>query len=169
MNIQRTNAPKSQGVFIDERLLWAHHKEHLATTWPELVCLANQHPKSTIKKKKPTNLCARGKFQKNVSPMFNNYTILLFFTVQNFHYYAPTAWSAFRSLFTWSRRTTCAKDHRLFYLHYPQINEVRKSDDIVRKSQQQLGVWSELVCMSNKIYRCLFIINQSNLYLIAVT
>ena len=24
------------------------------------------------------------------------------------------AWSAFRVLFTWSRRTTCAKDHRLF-------------------------------------------------------
>ena len=27
---------------------------------------------------------------------------------------------------TWSRRTTCAKDHRLFYLNYPQINEVMK-------------------------------------------
>ena len=27
-----------------------------------------------------------------------------------------------------------------FYLYYPQINEVRKSDDIARKSQQQLGV-----------------------------
>ena len=27
---------------------------------------------------------------------------------------AWSAWSAFRVLFTWSRRTTCAKDHRLF-------------------------------------------------------
>ena len=30
-------------------------------------------------------------------------------------------WSAFRALFTWSRRTTRAKDHRLFNLDYPQI------------------------------------------------
>ena len=28
------------------------------------------------------------------------------------------------------RRTTCAKDHRLFYLNYPQIKEVGKSDHV---------------------------------------
>ena len=39
--------------------------------------------------------------------------------------------SAFLALFTWSRRTTCAKDHRLFLnLNYPQINEVGKSDHV---------------------------------------
>ena len=41
------------------------------------------------------------------------------------------AWSAFRALFTWSPRTTCAKDHGLFYLNYPQINEVGNSDHMI--------------------------------------
>ena len=35
------------------------------------------------------------------------------------------AWSAFPALFTWTRQTMSAKDHGLFYLNYPQINEVR--------------------------------------------
>ena len=35
------------------------------------------------------------------------------------------AWCTFRVLFTWSWRTTRAKDHRLSYLNYPQIKEVR--------------------------------------------
>ena len=39
-----------------------------------------------------------------------------------------TVWSAFLALFTLSRHTTCAKDHGLLYLNYPQINEVGKSD-----------------------------------------
>ena len=30
MSIQRTNSSKSLGVYIDERLPWAHHIEHLA-------------------------------------------------------------------------------------------------------------------------------------------
>ena len=45
----------------------------------------------------------------------------------------PFTWSlcviAFHSLFTRSRCTTSAKDHGLFYLNYPQINGVVKTDD----------------------------------------
>ena len=40
---------------------------------------------------------------------------------------ALTAWSAFWVLFTWSQP---AKDHGLFYLNYPQINEVKKSKNM---------------------------------------
>ena len=36
------------------------------------------------------------------------------------------------ALFTWSRRTTCANNHGLFNLNYPQINEVGKSDHMVQ-------------------------------------
>ena len=36
----------------------------------------------------------------------------------------PAAWSVFRALFSLSWRSTCAKDHGLFYLNYPQISEV---------------------------------------------
>ena len=39
-------------------------------------------------------------------------------------------WSAFHALFTWSRRTTRTKDHRLSYPNYPQISEIAKSDHI---------------------------------------
>ena len=38
-----------------------------ASTWSELACPANQHPKSTIKKK-PTNLCAPYEFIKQMCP-----------------------------------------------------------------------------------------------------
>ena len=58
--------------------------------------------------------------------MFDNHTISFFFTIEST--ILSHAWSAFRLLFTWSRRTTRAKDHRLFYFNYPQINEVGKSD-----------------------------------------
>ena len=44
----------------------------------QFLCSANQHPQSTIKKNEPTNLCAPRDFSKNVSVMFDNHTILLF-------------------------------------------------------------------------------------------
>ena len=52
-----------------------------------------------------------------------------------------------RALFTWSRRTTCAKDPTLFYLNYPQINEVGTSDHVVEllfalNLNQLIFVWS---------------------------
>ena len=37
---------------------------------------ANQHPKSTVKKKYPTNLCAPVEFLKNVSAMFANHNLV---------------------------------------------------------------------------------------------
>ena len=47
-------------------------------TWSEFACPANQHTKTTIKKIKPTNLCAPRALLKNVSAIFGNHTILLF-------------------------------------------------------------------------------------------
>ena len=81
------------------------------STWSELVCSANQHPKSTIKKKSPQTFAHIGNFSKQcVCPSYN----LAILTIQISHVLA--AWSAFRALFTWSWRTTCANDHRLFIL-----------------------------------------------------
>ena len=37
---------------------------------------ANQHPKSTVKKKYPTNICAPVEFLKNVSAMFANHNLV---------------------------------------------------------------------------------------------
>ena len=73
----------------------------------------------------------------NVSAMFDNHSILLFWMTIEYtnilHILAP--WSAFRALFTWSRRTMyyVRKGSWAFYLNYPQINEVGKSDHIVAR------------------------------------
>ena len=76
-------------------------------------------------------LCTPREFPKNVSAMFDNHTILLLW-LKNEE----------KALFTWSRRTTCAKDHGLFYLNYPEINEVGKSDHVVVTSCTIFGsVW----------------------------
>ena len=58
--------------------------------WPEFVRSANQNPKSTIKKKKPTNRCTPRKFLKNVSAMFDNHKLLLFWlwNKQTFHMFS---------------------------------------------------------------------------------
>ena len=58
-------------------------------------------------------------FSKNVSAKFDNHTNLS---------HVLAAWSAFLAQFTWSRCTMCTKDHGLFYLNYPEINEDQKSD-----------------------------------------
>ena len=105
----------------------------MLTTWSQFVCPANQHPKSTAKKKKPTNLCVPREFLNNnnnnkISGMFDNCTILLCW-LENICSHVLAAWSQFRALITWSRRTTRAKDHRLF--NYPQFSEVGKSDHII--------------------------------------
>ena len=42
------------------------------------VCSANQHPKSTVKKKGPQTFAHLMNFSKNVSSMFDNHTVLLF-------------------------------------------------------------------------------------------
>ena len=46
--------------------------------WSELSCPANQHPKSTIKKKSPRTFAHLVNSSQNVSFMFDNHTILLF-------------------------------------------------------------------------------------------
>ena len=46
--------------------------------WSELSCPANQHPKSTIKKKSPQTFAHLVNSSQNVSFMFDNHTILLF-------------------------------------------------------------------------------------------
>ena len=94
---------------------------HVIGVWLASQSASEKHNQE----KKPTNLCALGEFLKKMSAMFDDHTISLFSRVL-------AAWSAFRALFTWSWLTTRAKDHRLFYLDYPQISEVGKSDHVVR-------------------------------------
>ena len=50
----------------------------LTTTWWEFACPANQHPKSTIKKKAHIPLRTSWISQTNVSAMFDDHKILLF-------------------------------------------------------------------------------------------
>ena len=71
----------------------------------------------------PTNLCAPPEFLKKIC--------LLCLIIMQFCYLASfwliAAWSAFLALFTWSERTTCAKDHGLFILitHKATRSEIR--------------------------------------------
>ena len=55
--------------------------------------------------------------------------------------------TAFRALFiqTWPLHCTCAKDNRLFYLNYPPVNEVGKSDQMVMKEQFVSGQQMETI------------------------
>ena len=87
--------------------------------------------KHNQEKKCPQTFAHLVNFSNNVSAMFDNHTILLFWLEWTNLSHVLAAWSAFRALFTWSRRTTCAKDHRLFSLNYPQINKVSTTDHIV--------------------------------------
>ena len=92
-------------------------------TWSGFVCPANQHPKSTIKKKSPHTFAHLVNLSQIVSFMLDNHKILLFWlwNKQTFRMFS------LRALFTWSRRTMSAKDRGLFYLNYPEINKVGKS------------------------------------------
>ena len=63
--------------------------------------------------------------QLSIDPVLRQYES---FGEFSFLSHVLAAWSAFCALFSWSRRTTCAKDHGLFYLYYPQIKDVWKSD-----------------------------------------
>ena len=84
--------------------------------WPKFAWWANQHPKSTVKKKKPTNLCApRELLKKMCLPCLIIVQSCYFGYTMN----KPFACSAFRALFTWSWRITRAKDHRLFLSWLP--------------------------------------------------
>ena len=75
------------------------------------------------REKSPQTFAHLVDFSTNVSAMFDNHTILLFWlwNKQTFCMFSlAAAWSAFLALFILSWRTTRAKDHRLFYLNYPQ-------------------------------------------------
>ena len=77
-------------------------------------------------RKKPINLCAPREFLKKVCHVWWSYNLVIL--IQTFRMFSLRE-SAFRALFTW--RTARAKDHRLFYRSYPQINEVGKSCHVV--------------------------------------
>ena len=90
------------------------------------VCLLSQSASEKLsQEKKPTN--------HHVISSKKMSAIWLFWlqNKQTFRMFSLRNLSAFLVLFTWTRRTTCAKDHGLFYLNYPQINKVGKSDHVV--------------------------------------
>ena len=76
------------------------------------VCLPSQSVSEKHNQEKQAHKPLRTSWFLKMSAMFDNQTILLFWN-------KPFARSAFRALFTWSRRTTCAKDHRLFLILLP--------------------------------------------------
>ena len=99
------------------------------TTWSEFVWPANQHPKSTTKKQKPTNLCAPPEFLRMCRPCL--------ITIQSCYFEnsikKPSTCSrclicVLRSVHVISTRIV-RKGSWAFYLNYPQINEVSKAAD----------------------------------------
>ena len=88
--------------------------------------------------KKTTNLCAPLEFLKNVSAMFDNHTISLLFlqmSKQTFRMFTLCDHLLFGFCSLHLDVLRCAKNHGLFYLNYPQINEVRKYDHMARFTQ----------------------------------
>ena len=87
----------------------------------ESACPANQ-----LKEKAHKPLRTSWISQKSVCHVWWSYNLVIL--IQTFRMFSLRE-SAFRALFTW--RTARAKDHRLFYRSYPQINEVGKSCHVV--------------------------------------
>ena len=100
------------------------------STWSQFAYSANQHPKSIVKKKKSQKpLRISWISNREFSPeMYLPCLIIIQSYYFDYRIKTVRTLAAFRTLFTWSRRTTRAKD----YLSYPQINEVGKSDHVGR-------------------------------------
>ena len=85
--------------------------------------------KAQSRKNKPTCLCAPREFRKRMYPPC---IIIIKSCYSDYRIYKPfIAWSALRALFTWSRRTTCAKAHRLFFLNFSKLPGNQKFNNFV--------------------------------------
>ena len=83
------------------------------TMWSEFNWPANQHPKSTIMKKRPTFLCVPRALLKKCLPCL----IIIHYFDYIINKHVLPAWYELLALFTWYRRSTRAKDKaRLFIL-----------------------------------------------------
>ena len=78
----------------------------------------------------PSQSASEKKAHKPLHTSWFSEKCLVFDNHKNLVILTLAAWSAFRALFTRSRRTTFAKDHGLFYHSYPQIDGVIKSDHV---------------------------------------
>ena len=76
--VTKLQATRAFLLFLLFLLLYLLNNHINSTMWPEFACSANQHSKSTIKKKSPQTFAHLANFSKNVSAMFDNHTILLF-------------------------------------------------------------------------------------------
>ena len=99
----------------------------------EFVCPANQRPKSTIKKNKPTNLGAPRECLNNVSAML----IIIKSCYFGYRITKPIAYSRYLICVSCSVHfifyLNVLRAQRIIgflYLNYPQSNEVGKSDHI---------------------------------------
>ena len=88
----------------------------VASQLHEVCRSANQHPESTIKKKSPQAFAHLVNFSKNVCNVWEPYNLVILAIEWKKLLNVLAARCAFRALFTWSRLTTCAKDHGLFIL-----------------------------------------------------
>ena len=95
-------------------------------------CPANQHPKSTIKKKDPHAFAHLVNFSP---PQICPPCLII---IQSCYCDYRT-----NKPFTWSRCTTRPKDHRLF-LNYPQINEVGKSDQMAANKNNSSNMFGHI-------------------------
>ena len=89
--------------------------------WSSLLLPTNQHPKSTIKKKKKAHTTLRTLWaspEMCLPCVITTQSIYFDYRMNFFLFHFLAAISAFHALFTWSRHTACAKDHGLFYLKW---------------------------------------------------
>ena len=117
MNILFVNDYHLTRVVSRGKLFWINNKI-LNYSPPQFACSANQRPKSTTKKK--THKPLRTSWFSEKCLVFDNHKNLIL---------TLAAWSAFLALFTWSPRTTYAKDHRLFKKSLPTNQRKPRSHD----------------------------------------
>ena len=107
----------SKNYFNTTSALQVTYAKLIVIMWSEIAYPANQHLWKAQPRKKPTNLCASRAFlQKCLFYILQSYHLVILTIEWTNLSHVLAAWSAFCSPFTWSRRTTCAKDHRLLFL-----------------------------------------------------
>ena len=101
-------------------------KRELTVVW-SLSAQPISIQKAQSRKKKPIYLCAPREFPK----ICLRRLIIVKSCYCDYRMNKPFACSRCVICVSCSVPTTCAKDHGLFYLNYPQINEVKNSDHVV--------------------------------------
>ena len=98
--------------------------------------------------KKPTNLCAHWEFLKTMCLPCLRIIQSCYFDYTNLSH-VLAAWSAFRALFTWSWRTTRAKDHLGFFILITHKSTRSENPITWLLSRISFSLWCHLLNLLN--------------------